>query len=173
MEQDLYWASSHNRYINTLTRSDIVCLTTAVQPCAGCRLRRPNNFIQSRAVLCDRDSICIWELIKRLHQQNRKIVSSLAFQVILGFNVLIHLDLLILTQWKFISWKLKSDLRGKIQISFQNPADMGCHQGYSTQLFTIQNIKFKTLSKSSNRATFYHIIHIWNPVIFIKETFRV
>ena len=114
MEQDLYWASSHNRYINTLTRSDIVCLTTAVQPCAGCRLRRPNNFIQSRAVLCDRDSICIWELIKRLHQQNRKIVSSLAFQVILGFNVLIHLDLLILTQWKFISWKLKSDLRSKI-----------------------------------------------------------
>lgn len=92
----------------------LCCLTTAVQPCAGCRLRRPNNFIQSRAVLCDRDSICIWELIKRLHQQNRKIVSSLAFQVILGFNVLIHLDLLILTQWKFISWKLKSDLRSKI-----------------------------------------------------------
>ena len=89
--------------------------------------------------------ICIWEVIKGLQRQNTEILSFMAFQVILGFNVLIHLDLLILTQWKFISWKLKSDLRGKIQISFQNPADMSCHQDYSTQKVLYSSKTFITL----------------------------
>ena len=106
---------------------------TTQQTCNGWGPTCFNNFIQSQACLCAPRYYLHMRGYKGLQRQNTQILSSRAFQVILGFNVLIHLVLLILTQWKFISWKLKSDLRGKIQISFQNPADMACHQGYTTQ----------------------------------------